>query len=104
MCEKIAKIGLSVRIRGESALVQSASDTGNAERLLALHGALLLYCPPWRKWLIWNGAKWALDERDKVRELIRETIVEFGTQALEGRREGASGSTAWKSLDTPKLS
>ncbi|MDP9035707.1 MAG: phage/plasmid primase, P4 family [Myxococcota bacterium] len=37
------------------------TDSGNAERLIALHGQDLRFVRTWDKWLGWNGKQWALD-------------------------------------------
>lgn len=37
------------------------TDSGNAERLIALHGQELRFVRTWRRWLAWNGQAWADD-------------------------------------------
>ena len=41
------------------------TDTGNAERLVAQHGADLRYCNDWNKWLVYNR-RWAQDRERGV--------------------------------------
>ena len=43
-------------------LSQLHNDYGNAERLIAVHGQELRYCHPFKKWLVWDGRRWAPDE------------------------------------------
>ena len=38
------------------------TDLGNARRLVRLHGENLRYCHPWRKWLVWTGTHWEIDD------------------------------------------
>jgi len=38
------------------------TDTSNAYRLLKEHGKDLRFNSLWKKWLIWNGARWELDD------------------------------------------
>jgi putative DNA primase/helicase len=38
------------------------TDSGNAERLVALHGLDLKFVPKWNKWLSWDGARWVEDQ------------------------------------------
>ncbi len=38
------------------------TDSGNAERLIALSGRELRYVRTWSKWIAWNGKHWTLDE------------------------------------------
>jgi hypothetical protein len=33
---------------------------GNAERLIALYGEDLKYCHAFKKWLVWDGMRWAV--------------------------------------------
>lgn len=42
------------------------TDTGNAECLAALYGDQLRYCRSRKKWLLWNGSHWELDETGHV--------------------------------------
>ncbi len=37
------------------------TDFGMARRLVALHGDRLRYVRPWRRWLVWDGCRWAPD-------------------------------------------
>ncbi|MDR4469061.1 MAG: phage/plasmid primase, P4 family [Nitrospira sp.] len=50
------------------------SDLGNARRLIAAHGRDLLYCNHWGKWLVWDGARWSVDQKDHVTRLAKETL------------------------------
>ncbi|WP_395160134.1 phage/plasmid primase, P4 family [Ilumatobacter sp.] len=40
------------------------TDAGNAARLLTAHGSLLRFVPMWRRWLVYDGARWKLDHAD----------------------------------------
>jgi hypothetical protein len=51
-----------------SLLSQSLSDYGNAQRLLRVYGGNLRYCPPMKRWLIYDGARFRIDERDEIRK------------------------------------
>jgi P4 family phage/plasmid primase-like protien len=50
------------------------TDLGNAERFIAHHGEDVRYCYPWRKWLVWTGARWERDEAGRVYRLAKETV------------------------------
>jgi putative DNA primase/helicase len=56
------------------------TDMGNAERLIARHGVDLRYCYRWRKWLVWNGTRWATDDGDAAVERGKETIRSIYTE------------------------
>ena len=50
------------------------TDTGNASRLVTLHGERLHYIAIWRKWLVWllEQGRWSLDHGDVlIRELAK---------------------------------
>jgi hypothetical protein len=38
------------------------TDLGNGERLVARHGTDFRYCHPWKKPLVWDGARWSIDQ------------------------------------------
>jgi putative DNA primase/helicase len=59
------------------------NDNGNAERLIALYGRDLRYCHAFRKWLVWDGKRWAVDETDQARKLAKRAMLEFMCQAVE---------------------
>ena len=57
-----------------------ATEGGNADRLIYLHGDHLRHVAVWRKWCCWDGCRWRIDygdrltlgrARDVVRHLIR---------------------------------
>jgi putative DNA primase/helicase len=50
------------------------TDTGNAERFVARHGAAVRYLPAWRKWLLWDGRRWKIDETFEVHRMAKDTI------------------------------
>jgi putative DNA primase/helicase len=58
-----------------------ATDYGNAERLVALHGHNVRYCHPWKKWLIWDGNRWVVDETGAAVRLAKQTIRRIYGQA-----------------------
>ena len=68
------------------------TDLGNAQRLVAHHGADLHYCYPWSTWLTWTGQHWKRDDageavrraKDAVRSIYAEAA---GAQSDERRRE-----------------
>ena len=59
------------------------NDHGNAERLIALYGKDLRYCHAFRKWLVWDGKRWAVDETDQARKLAKHAMLEFFRQAVD---------------------
>jgi putative DNA primase/helicase len=99
------------------------TDWGNAERLVDLHGQDLRYCHPWKKWLVWDGRRWATDDtaeverraKDVVRTIYREAAVTqdqklreaLGHHALKSESEAkrkAMVVSAWSEPTMPILS
>jgi len=58
------------RIRGGYHL----TDYGNAERLVALHGNDIRFCPARKKWYIWNGNRWNIDNVGRIMQLSKKTV------------------------------
>src|SRR5438309_2325862 len=50
------------------------TDTGNGERLISRHGRDLRYVPGWKKWLIWDGARWRKDETHEIDRRAKESV------------------------------
>jgi len=50
------------------------TDYGNAERLIARHGKDIRYCPPWKRWLIWDGKRWCRDETEQIERMAKDTV------------------------------
>src|SRR6266849_11014476 len=58
------------------------TDIGNAQRLVLLYGNSIRYCHPWRKWLIWDGKRWRIDDCGKIELWAKKTILTFHKAAL----------------------
>jgi P4 family phage/plasmid primase-like protien len=63
------------------------TDLGNAERFIAQHGENVRYCYPWRKWLVWSGARWERDEAGRVHKLAKETVRTIYREAAAAEDE-----------------
>jgi putative DNA primase/helicase len=79
------------------------NDHGNSERLIAFHGQDLRYCHAFKKWLVWDGKRWAIDETDQARRLAKQTIIEFLQQAID-MKSGDAEKFARNSLNTKPIS
>lgn len=69
------------------------SDLGNAERLVARHGAGLRYCHNWGKWLVWDERRWVVDDTGAVRQMARQTVRSIYEEA-----SGAADETQRKAV------
>ena len=84
-------------------LTQTMNDDGNTERLMALYGPNIRYCPPMKKWLIWDGKRWAIDEVNHIQEMAVAAMREFLSQA-SSRSSGDEWKFAHKSLNYSSIS
>jgi putative DNA primase/helicase len=50
------------------------TDLGNAERMIQDYGEELRYCANWKKWLIWDGARWRIDQTHEVYHYAKRTV------------------------------
>ena len=53
------------------------TDRGNALRLVKAHGQNLHYIYRWKKWLVWDGTRWVVDEGNLVERLAKQVITEL---------------------------
>ena len=51
-----------------------STETGNAERLVFVHGDEIRYCASLGGWLVWSGTRWKRDELGRVEQLAKKTI------------------------------
>jgi putative DNA primase/helicase len=79
------------------------NDHGNAERLIALYGDDIRFCHAFRKWLVWDGMRWAVDDTDQARRLSKQAMLEFLRQAVARGKEDAE-RFARSSLDSRRIS
>jgi putative DNA primase/helicase len=65
--------------RPESAV--NLTDLGNAERLVAHHGADLRYVYAWEKWLVWDGRVWKVDDTGEVERRAKAAVRSIYAEA-----------------------
>ncbi len=83
-------------------LSQLRNDTGNADRLILKYGDRLRYCPPLKKWLVWDGRRWAVDGRGAARRLAKKTMLEYLAQAVSAEHK-EHRKFAYGSLDAKRI-
>jgi len=61
------------------------TDAGNAARFKDMFGHRVRYCHVWGKWLVWDGARWSMDEKGgaNVSELCLEMAAAIAAEAAE---------------------
>jgi putative DNA primase/helicase len=81
-------------------------DLGNARRLVRLHGEDLLYAHPRKRWHVWDGWRWAEDEKGEAERRAKDVIAQIysaaATEPDETRRKQL-GTWAVKSSSAPRL-
>jgi putative DNA primase/helicase len=50
------------------------TDAGNGERFIARHGLDVRYVSTWRTWMVWDGARWRLDDLCEPERRALETV------------------------------
>ena len=89
---------------GPDLLSRLYNDHGNAERLILMYGEDLKYCHAFKKWLVWDGMRWAVDDTDQSRRLAKQTMLEFLRLAIERGDSEAAEKFARSSLDARRIS
>lgn len=75
--EQVARCSAQVgdqQTRSVDLLSQPLTDTGNAERLVALHGSDIRYCAAERRWYVWDGRRWRKDDTGRANVLAQKTM------------------------------
>jgi putative DNA primase/helicase len=57
------------------------TDLGNARRLVERHGQNIRYVHAWKKWVIWQGDLWSVDECGAIDELAKEMVESIHSDA-----------------------
>jgi putative DNA primase/helicase len=83
-------------------LKQLRNDTGNADRLILKFGDRLRYCPGFKKWLVWDGRRWAVDGQGFARRLAKKTMLEYLAQAVDAEDKDHR-TFAYRSLDAKRI-
>jgi P4 family phage/plasmid primase-like protien len=58
------------------------TDLGNAERFIDTYQGAVLWCPARKAWLLWEGTRWAWDERGVVRTLAHKVARSIYKDAI----------------------
>jgi D5 N terminal like/Bifunctional DNA primase/polymerase, N-terminal len=78
------------------------NDEGNAQRLITMSGQHIRFCHEFRKWLVWDGRRWAIDTTEQVKRLTKLAMLEFLNQAI-GCADKAAEKFAKVSLDDKRI-
>ena len=69
------------------ALLFKLTDMGNAERFVHQHGVFVRYVHAWEKWLVWDGARWRIDDSGEVERLAKQTARTIWKEAAYAANE-----------------
>lgn len=64
-------------------LTFSDTDTGNAERIVALYGDSIHYVSAWDTWVFWNGQYWQKDDIGFIARLVKTMIQLLKAQTMD---------------------
>jgi putative DNA primase/helicase len=53
------------------------NDSGNATRLIKLHGNRLRYCHALRRWLVWDKSRWAFDQAGLAEKMAEQSAIAY---------------------------
>ncbi len=81
---EIQQIVYSAYNYGNETIVEiriNATDLGNARRLVNLYRGNIHYCFAWKKWLVWGGKSWHIDNNGQILRLAKEGLRLLLTKA-----------------------
>lgn len=61
------------------------SDYFNAKMMISDYGTEIRYCAPWKKWIIWDGRRWKVDNENLIFQMAMDTIREMYNKALANK-------------------
>jgi primase-polymerase (primpol)-like protein len=59
------------------------TDVGNGKRLMKWSGADLRHWHPWKKWLVWHGARWQDDATAEATRCAKNTVADLARWAAD---------------------
>lgn len=71
----------------EQGSLLGVSEFAAAERLIEMFGNKLLYVHQFKKWYIWNGIKWELDEVKQVYQFAKEVARSYHVDAQQTKSD-----------------
>lgn len=58
------------------------TDLGNCYRLVRRHGENIRYVSVWKKWLVWTGTYWQIDNTGAVERLAKDTVLQIPKEGI----------------------
>jgi hypothetical protein len=63
-----------------------ATDLGNSLRLVASHGNDLRHSGAWKRWIVWNGRHWQIDDSASAARRAEQTVLDLLASAKRAIR------------------
>lgn len=87
---------------------EGRTDLANSRRFVAWAGRDIRFCHAWKKWLIWDGKRWRIDEAGgtvRLAKRIVDSLFKFALQTQDGAaiRFAASSASAQRIAAMIKL-
>ncbi len=79
------------------------TDIGNGRRLVARHGQDILYCHPFKQWLVWDGTRWTEDNTGRLVAWAKDTVYAIYTEASTLASEAAEAERRYDKNHAHKL-
>lgn len=87
-------------------ILETLTDTGNADRFARRWQDQVRYVPEWKKWLVWDGCCWVKDDVNKITELAKTVARDIyleGINLPDPSVREAIAKHAGRSQQEPKL-
>lgn len=75
-------------------IIHNCTDYGNAKRLVARYGNIIRYCYARKKWIVWNGKVWRIDNDGEILRLAKDTVKHIYLEAPQLSDENQRKSIA----------
>jgi putative DNA primase/helicase len=69
--------------RDDDGVTHDTTDLRNAERVIERHGENIRYVPTWNKWLVWDGARWGVDDTGGAMRSATDTMRAFLAETFD---------------------
>jgi putative DNA primase/helicase len=83
------------------------TELGYARRLIHVYSGQLRYVPPWRRWLVWDGTRWAHDTTGQTQRWMKAIARRITADAMalqEGRERLAAMNLARRAESSAGIS
>jgi len=61
------------------------SDLFNARMMISEYGTEIRFCASWKKWVIWDGRRWKIDNENFIFQMAMNTVREMYNKALKNK-------------------